>query len=223
MMWKITRDLSHSPSCWICLDNPAIWPRLDSLFSLVFSPLYTRSPSWSPFAIPGGKKCPSTLPQSNRPTRMLEDVYFFFPRQWISLPSTEHDIPSWKSVSPCWSELSLQHLGQVLYRMSGRHRVGTRYALYFWKWRHRVPYLYCDVGCDCRRPPLSPTRPHRTACRGEWNNATTWISTFCWKFHNGGLDVLIFRGKVMYFTSFQPLLKFTVEEFRSLVRLQLFR
>ena len=41
--------------------------------------------------------------------------------------------------------------------------------------------------------------------------------------HSGGLGVIIFSGKVMNFVSFQPLLKFVVEEFRSLVRLHHFR
>ena len=40
---------------------------------------------------------------------------------------------------------------------------------------------------------------------------------------DGGLDVLIFRGKMMNFVSFQPLLKFTIEEFCSFIHLQLFR
>ena len=39
---------------------------------------------------------------------------------------------------------------------------------------------------------------------------------------DGGLDVLNFHGKVIKVVSFQPLLKFMIEEFRSLVHLLLF-
>ena len=35
--WNITRYILHSPNCWICLNNVAIAPRLNSLVSLVFS------------------------------------------------------------------------------------------------------------------------------------------------------------------------------------------
>ena len=42
-------------------------------------------------------------------------------------------------------------------------------------------------------------------------------------FHDGSLDVLIFRRKVMNFVTFQPLLKSAIEEFRTFIRLQMFR
>ena len=86
-----------------------------------------------------------------------------------------------------------------------------------------IPILRC--GCSCRRPPSSPVHLYSTTCHVELNKAITWISVFYWMLDDGSLDVLIFifHGKKMNFVSFPPLLKFTIEEFRSLGRLQLFR